>query len=166
MSFFFQMLHSLAILLVTIFLAFLGCSVERLLAWQMCSKRDWIFIFYFSNFWKRDLWSAWFLLPFCNHACAPSPPLHTQLHLSNASELKGKKNCSPFFFLLLLSEWQLHKCDVNAETSMNDRTKKMVSFSWQFWRTGFFGQSLNACLLIDCIFFFLKLGYGIVYFWA
>lgn len=97
--FFFQMLHSLAILLVTIFLAFLGCSVERLLAWHRCAARGTGFLFlFFSNFWKRDLWSAWFLLPFCNRACAPSPPLHTQLHLSNASELKGKKKLFSFFF--------------------------------------------------------------------
>lgn len=64
-------------------LAFLGCVTwNTLLVWDRFEGLGlWVYL---------EKWSDFSMMfpppPLCNHACAPSPPLHTQLHLSNASE--------------------------------------------------------------------------------
>ena len=64
-------------------LAFLGCVMwNTLLVWDRFEGLGlWVYL---------EKWSDFSMIfpppPLCNHACAPSPPLHTQLHLSNASE--------------------------------------------------------------------------------
>lgn len=81
--------------------------------------------------------------PFLQRCLCPftPPPTHTQLHLSNASELKGKKVLLVF------------RCPIgdyaNAVVTFVPRKVRFlfffVFFSWHFWRPAVF------CVIIKCI---------------